>query len=306
MKPLMTWKPTMPMSVMTATTAPMKRAMNKPAPSSRVTYLGPAGTYTHAAALQWFGKDAQWQPAVDIPEIFAAVESGRADYGVVPVENSSEGSVIPTLDAFNTSALQISGELLLHIRQCLLARAGTGLRDIAKVVSHQQSLGQCRQWLANNLPGIEKVAVSSNAEGARLAGQQPGVAAIAGKTAAELYGLDCIAEGIQDTADNTTRFLLLSRQTAMQRTGRDRTSIIISTLNEPGTLFRALEPFHRFGVNLTKLESRPSRKAAWSYSFYVDFDGHVEDAKVQQALQVLKSHAIDVKLLGSYPAASPH
>jgi chorismate mutase/prephenate dehydratase len=279
--------------------------MIKLAPDARVTYLGPAGTYTHAAALQWFGKDAQWQPAVDIPEIFAAVESGRADYGVVPVENSSEGSVIPTLDAFNTSSLQITGELLLRIRQCLLARTGTARQDITKVVSHQQSLGQCRDWLAANLPGIDKISVNSNAEAARLAAQQPGTAAIAGKTAAELYGLQVLAEGIEDSHDNTTRFVLLSRTGAMQSTGRDKTSIIISAHNEPGTLFRALEPFHRFGINLTKLESRPSRKAAWSYSFYVDFDGHVADGKVQEALQVLKSHALDVKMLGSYPAASP-
>lgn len=278
--------------------------MTKLAPNARVTYLGPAGTYTHAAALQWFGKDAQWQPTADIADIFAAVESGRADYGVVPVENSSEGSVIPTLDAFNGSTLQINGELLLRIRQCLLARAGTALGDIKQIVSHQQSLGQCRQWLADKLPGVEKVSVSSNAEAARLAAQQAGIAAIAGKTAAEIYGLQVLVEGIEDSADNTTRFLLLSREATMQSTGRDKTSLIISAHNEPGTLFRALEPFHRFGVNLTKLESRPSRKAAWSYSFYVDCDGHVNDSKVQQALHALKSVALDVKLLGSYPAAS--
>jgi chorismate mutase/prephenate dehydratase len=277
--------------------------MHKPAPNSRVTYLGPAGTYTHAAALQWFGKDAQWQPAADIPDVFAAVESGKAEYGVVPVENSTEGSVIPTLDAFTTSTLQINGELLLRVRQCLLANTGTGMRNITKVVSHQQSLGQCRDWLGANLPGVEKVSVSSNAEAARLAAQQGGVAAIAGKTAAELYGLQVLAEGIEDIADNTTRFLLISRAAATQSTGRDKTSIIISTRNEPGTLFRALEPFHRFGVNLTKLESRPSRKAAWCYFFYVDFDGHVDDAGVQQALHVLKSHVLDIKVLGSYPAA---
>ncbi len=281
----------------------MNSPMSKPAPNSRVTYLGPAGTYTHAAALQWFGKDAQWQPAVDIPEIFASVESGKADFGVVPVENSSEGSVIPTLDAFSTSTLQINGEQLLRIRQCLLASAGTSIRDITRIVSHQLSLGQCRAWLGANLPGIDKVSVSSNGEAARLASQQKGVAAIAGKTAAELYGLQVLAEGIEDSPDNTTRFLLISRAAGTQRSGRDKTSIIFFVRNEPGTLLRALEPFHRFGVNLTKLESRPSRKTAWSYSFYVDFDGHVEDAHVQQALQLLKSHALEVKLLGSYPAA---
>lgn len=278
--------------------------MIKPAPHTRVAYLGPAGTYTHAAALQWFGKDAQWQPAVDIPEVFAAVESGAAEYGVVPVENSSEGSVIPTLDALSTSTLQIIGEQQIRIRQCLLASAGTGLRDITKVVSHQLSLGQCRDWLATNLPGVEKISVSSNAEAARMASQQKGVAAIAGKSAAEIYGIQVLVEGIEDSAVNTTRFLLLSPAANAQRTGRDKTSIIFYTLNEPGTLFRALEPFHRFGVNLTKLESRPSRKAAWSYFFYVDFDGHVEDSHVQQALQVLRAQVLDVKWLGSYPAAN--
>ncbi len=293
-------KPTTMLTTVTPTVT--KSPMSKLAPNSRVTYLGPAGTYTHAAALQWFGKDAQWQPAVDIPEIFATVESGQADYGVVPVENSSEGSVIPTLDAFSTSPLQINSELLLRIRQCLMASPGTSMGAITKVVSHQLSLGQCRQWLAANLPGVEKVSISSNAEAARLAAQQQGIAAIAGKTAAGLYGLQVLAEGIEDSADNTTRFLLLSRNVATHSTGRDKTSIIIFAQNEPGTLFRALEPFHRFGVNLTKLESRPSRKSAWSYYFYVDFDGHVEDAKVQEALQVLKAHALDVKILGSYPA----
>ncbi|HEY0962637.1 MAG TPA: prephenate dehydratase [Pseudomonadales bacterium] len=277
--------------------------MTKSAPPPRVAYLGPAGTYTHAAALQWFGKDVQWQPVTDIAAIFAAVERGDAEFGVAPVENSSEGSVIPTLDAFNSSALQISGEVLLRIHHCLLTRADTALPDVVRVVSHQQSLGQCREWLASKLPHIEKVSVSSNAEAARLAARQHGVAAIAGRTAAELYGLQVLAENIEDVADNTTRFVILNRAAATHSTGRDKTSIIISTLNEPGTLFRALEPFHRFGVNLTKLESRPSRKTAWCYSFYVDFDGHVDDGKVQQALDVLRSHALDVKILGSYPAA---
>ena len=282
----------------------MMRPMNKLAQNAHVAYLGPAGTYTHAAALQWFDADASWLPVTDIQEIFAAVESGKADYGVVPVENSSEGSVIATLDAFINSPLQISGELLLRIRQCLLASSGVSIKDIVRIVSHQQSLGQCRQWLASNLPGIDKVSGSSNAEAARLASQQSGVAAVAGKTAATLYGLQVLVEGIEDSTDNTTRFLLLSRKATQASTGRDKTSLIISAHNEPGTLFRALEPFHRFGVNLTKLESRPSRKAAWSYSFYVDIEGHTDDAKVQSALQALKSHALEVKMLGSYPAAS--
>lgn len=276
--------------------------MTEHAPAARVAYLGPAGTYTHAAALQWFGKDAQWLPAGDITAVFRAVEQGDADYGVVPVENSTEGSVTPTLDAFNNSSLQISGEVLLRIHHCLLAREGTALAGITKVVSHQQSLGQCREWLAANLPGIEKVSVSSNAEAARLAAQQPGVAAIAGRTAAELYGLEVLAANIEDSVENTTRFAILSRDADTRSTGRDKTSIIISTLNEPGTLFRALEPFHRYGVNLTKLESRPSRKAAWCYYFYVDFDGHVDDDTVKKTLDLLRSHTLEVKILGSYPA----
>lgn len=276
--------------------------MNKPAAGPRVAYLGPAGTYTHAAALQWFGKDVQWLPVGDIGAVFTAVESGEADYGVAPVENSTEGSVIPTLDALNNSTLQINGEVLLRIHHCLLAAKDTAPGDIRRIVSHQQSLGQCRAWLAANLPGIEKVSVSSNAEAARLAAQQPGIAAIAGKTAAELYGLQVLAANIEDSAENMTRFVILGRTSNTQSTGRDKTSIVISTLNEPGALFRALEPFHRFGVNLTTLESRPSRKVAWCYYFYMDFDGHVDDDKVQQALQLLKAHTLEIKLLGSYPA----
>jgi chorismate mutase/prephenate dehydratase len=276
--------------------------MTKLASPARVAYLGPAGTYTHAAALQWFGKDVQWVPVNDIPAIFTTVERGEADYGVAPVENSTEGSVIPTLDALINSTLHINAEVLLRIHHCLLASDDTALEDIVKVVSHQQSLGQCREWLAANLPGVEKVSVSSNAEAARLAAQQPGVAAIAGRTAAELYGLQVRVANIEDSAENTTRFAILGPESDTRSTGRDKTSIIISTLNEPGTLFRALEPFHRFGVNLTKLQSRPSRKAAWCYYFYVDFDGHVDDDKVQQTLDVLRAQTLEVKILGSYPA----
>jgi len=272
-------------------------------PGVRVAYLGPAGTYTHTAALQWFGSQVAWLPLADIRDVFAAVESGAAEHGVVPVENSSEGSVTATLDAFSTSPLRITGELMLRIRHCLLAQPGTDLADLIKVAAHPQALGQCRLWLDAHLPGVERLALSSNAEAARLASQQPGIAAIAGRTAAELYALTVLAEDIEDSHDNTTRFLLLSRQADNRPSGRDKTSLIISAHNEPGTLFRALEPFHRFGVNLTKLESRPSRRAAWSYSFYVDFEGHVDDARVQSALTALQQHALDVKMLGSYPAA---
>jgi chorismate mutase/prephenate dehydratase len=269
-----------------------------------VAWLGPAGTYTHAAALRWFGEAARGLPVGEIQDVFAAVETGKAEFGVVPVENSSEGTVTATLDSFINSPLQITGELLLRINHCLLAQPGTDMRQIVRIVSHPQSLGQCRHWLAANLPHVERQTVSSNAEAARQAAQQPGVAAIAGRNAAALYALQFVAESIEDSHDNTTRFLILGRTSTSHATGRDKTSIIISSHNEPGTLFRALEPFHRFGVNLTKLESRPSRKAAWSYSFYVDIEGHVEDAKVQAALAALQQHSLDVKLLGSYPAGA--
>lgn len=284
-------------------TAPPKVMMSKKQPKGQVAYLGPAGTYSHAVALQWFPDPANCVPVSEIQDVFASVESGLTDFGVVPVENSSEGSITVTLDSFIGSPLQIISEQLLRINHCLLAAKFTARTDIIKIVSHQQSLAQCRHWLTNSMPGIERLAVSSNAEAARMAGSQKGVAAIAGRTAAGLYELDILADSIEDSPDNTTRFLLLAREGHALSSGSNKTSIIISAHNEPGTLFKALEPFQRFGVNLTKLESRPSRKAAWSYSFYVDFEGHITDNKVKAALLELKQHALEVKILGSYPAA---
>jgi chorismate mutase/prephenate dehydratase len=297
--------PTKPRLTMTNNALQARPAPGKPAPGAEpvVAYLGPEGTYTHTAAQQWFPAGARFVPALDIHEIFSAVETGQASHGVVPVENSIEGSVTATLDRFAGSDLKITAELLLPIRHCLMAGAGQALTDIRKVVSHQQSLGQCRHWLQTTLPGIEQLSVSSNAEAARLAAEQPGVAAIAGATAARLYGLQVLAEGIADATDNTTRFLLLERENHAAPSGKDKTSLFILTANEPGSLFRALEPFHRHGVNLNKLESRPSRKAAWSYSFYLDIEGHREDAGIRAALQELAALSIEVKLLGSYPAA---
>jgi len=276
--------------------------MSELAPGARIAYLGPEGTYTHAAALEWSSRDTHWLPQSGIQEVFAAVESGSADFGVVPVENSGEGSVSATLDCFIKSPLQIAAELMLRIRHCLLAAPGTSLQDLFRVVAHQQALGQCRHWLDARLPTIERLAVSSNAEAARLASGQKGVGAIAGRMAAGLYMLDVLADSIEDNDDNTTRFLLLAPTTTNRSSGHDKTSLIISAHNEPGTLFRALEPFQRFGVNLTKLESRPSRKGAWSYSFYLDCEGHADDDKVRSALAAIRQEALDVKMLGSYPA----
>ncbi|MES2624339.1 MAG: prephenate dehydratase [Pseudomonadota bacterium] len=277
--------------------------MTRQPANATVAYLGPAGTYSHAAALRWFPDPAACVPVSEIQDVFASVENGNTQFGVVPVENSTEGSITITLDSFIASPLQINAELMLRINHCLLAEKSMVKADISKVVSHQQSLGQCRQWLNVNLPGVERVAVSSNAEAAKIAASQKGAAAIAGRTAAQLYELKILFDSIEDSSDNTTRFLLLGREAQARIDAQYKTSIIISTHNEPGTLFKALEPFQRFGVNLTKLESRPSRKAAWSYSFYVDFDGHITDQKVQTALNELKQHALDVKVLGSYPSA---
>ena len=268
-----------------------------------VAYLGPAGTYTHTAALQWFPSGAGFVSLSDIPAIFNAVDQGVASHGVVPVENSIEGSVTATLDCFVNSSLKINAELLLPIRHCLLAAKGTVLNGLHKIVAHQQSLGQCRQWLLDNCPLVEQTPVSSNAEAALQASAQQGVAAIAGMTAAALYELEVLAEGIADAEDNTTRFLLLERESRTHPSGRDKTSLIILTSNEPGSLFKALEPFQRHGVNLNKLESRPSRKMAWSYSFYLDLEGHADDQVVSRVLQEIQAQSVQLKWLGSYPAA---
>jgi len=271
--------------------------------AATVAFLGPAGTYSHAAAIKLFPEITRWLPVADIQEVFSAVECGKAHWGVVPVENSSEGSVLPTLDGFVQSQLCICAELLLRIEHCLIATEATVVSGIKTIASHQQSLGQCRQWLKQHYPDLEQMPVSSNAEAARMAAITEGLAAIAGKTAASLYGLNLLQESIEDAQDNTTRFLVIGNCAASKPTGKDKTSIIILAHNEPGTLFRALEPFHRFGISLTKLESRPSRKAAWSYLFYVDLEGHQDDEAVRQALHELEQLAIEVKVLGSYPAA---
>lgn len=277
--------------------------MNKALAHQVVAYLGPAGSYTHAVALKGFGGDAQLLPVTDIPAIFDAVESGRADVGVVPVENSNEGSVAITLDRLLTTPLTIQSEWLLPIHHCLLAAPGTRQEDVRLIRAHQQALGQCRHWLQRHYPNAEKVAVSSNSEAARSAASEPGIAAIAGETTAALYGLQVLATSIEDAHDNTTRFVSLANGAHSPMTGCDKTSLFILVRNEPGTLLRALEPFHHHGINLSKLESRPTRKAAWSYSFYVDVDGHLDDPRLQAALAELERQQIEVKLLGSYPAA---
>jgi chorismate mutase/prephenate dehydratase len=269
----------------------------------KVAFLGPEGTFTQTAVLNHFGHSVRALPLSSIDEVFHEVEAGSADFGVVPIENSTEGTVNHTLDRFLSSPLKICGEVELRIRQHLMGSM-SALGRIVRVCSHPQSLAQCRAWLEEHLPGIEQVAVSSNAEGARRARDEKGTAAIAGETAAEVYGLKVLAAEIEDQVDNTTRFLVLGRK-LFAPSGEDRTTLLVSVLHTdaPGALHRLLEPLARHRVSLTRIESRPSRRRKWDYVFFIDFEGHAEDKNIAKALAALKKRASLFRLLGSYPRA---
>lgn len=269
----------------------------------RIAFLGPQGTFTQAAALKHFGHSVETVPLPAIDEVFREVGSGAAHYGVVPVENSSEGVVNHTLDMFLASSLKICGEVQLRIHHHLLAKAGT-MGDVQRVYSHQQSLAQCREWLDRHLPGAERVALSSNAEAARRAAAeaQPGVAAIAGDAAAEIYGLTTLAQNIEDDPENTTRFLVIGHQ-QVPASGNDKTSLLVSAENRAGALYQLLAPFRDHQISMTRIESRPSRRGMWEYAFFVDIEGHVDDPNVKQALEELQQAATLFKVLGSYPCA---
>jgi len=264
-----------------------------------IAFLGPEGTFTEAAALKHFGHSVRTLPLTTIEEVFRAVEAGEASYGVVPVENSTEGVVSHTLDRFMQSPLQICGEVELRIHQHCMAGGGA-LADVRRVYSHRQSLAQCREWLEANLAGVERVAVNSNAEAARLAAAEAGAGAIASGVAAELYGLQVLAHNIEDEPDNTTRFLVIGRR-ATPPSGSDKTSLLVSTRNKPGALFRLLEPLARNNISMTRIESRPSRRGMWDYVFFVDIDGHAEEPGVAAALKELAEEASLLTVLGSYP-----
>jgi chorismate mutase/prephenate dehydratase len=269
----------------------------------KVAFLGPEGTFTQTAVLTHFGHSVRALPLASIDEVFHEVEAASADFGVVPIENSSEGTVNHTLDRFLSSPLKICGEVELRIRQHLMGSMNS-LGRIVRVCSHPQSLAQCREWLEEHLPGIEQVAVSSNAEGARRARDEKGTAAIAGDTAAEVYGLKVLAAEIEDRADNTTRFLVLGPK-LFAPSGEDRTTLLVSVLHTdaPGALYRLLEPLAKHRVSLTRIESRPSRRRKWDYVFFIDFEGHVEDQHIARALAALKKRASLFRVLGSYPRA---
>jgi chorismate mutase/prephenate dehydratase len=269
----------------------------------KVAFLGPEGTFSQTAVHKHFGHSVRALPLASIDEVFHEVEAGHADFGVVPVENSTEGSVNHTLDRFLTSPLKICGEVELRIHQCLMGRM-SGLEQVRRVCSHPQSLAQCRQWLNEHLPDIERVPVSSNAEAARRARDEVGTAAIAGQTAAEVYGLTLLAPGIEDRPDNTTRFFVVGRR-LFGASGSDRTTLLVSTgkTEAPGALYRLLEPLAQNRISLTRIESRPSQRGKWDYVFFIDLEGHVEDAPVAAALAELKSRASLYRVLGSYPRA---
>lgn len=267
----------------------------------RVAYLGPHGTFSEAAVFQRFGQATEGVPADSIDGVFAAVESGAANYGMVPVENSTEGAVGRTLDLLLNSRLKICGEVMLQVHQCLLSNEND-LPVIRKVYSHPQSFGQCQGWLNAHLPHAERITASSNADAARLAAEESFAAAVAGAQAAPHFRLKVLAQNIEDDARNTTRFLIVGKQ-EVAPSGRDKTSLAMSAPNRPGAMHDLLTPFAQNGVSMTKLESRPSRTGLWEYVFYVDIEGHQEDAKVASSLEQLKQIAAFVKVLGSYPAA---
>lgn len=267
----------------------------------RIAYLGPEATFTHQAARSKFGASVKYAPQATIPEVFDAVSRGRADYGVVPVENSWEGAVNHTLDTFLESELQVCAQILLRIQQHLLCNSE--LSAVRRIYSHPQAFGQCRRWLQSNLPQAEWVEVSSTTRAAELAATEVGAAAIAGKLASELYGLPILEQAIQDSAENTTRFLVIGQRPSPP-TGNDRTSLLLTVSHEPGALYRTLEPFQRLGINIGKIESRPSRRKAWEYCFFLDVDGHSSEEKLAEALAELGKHCTQVKILGTFPKIS--
>jgi chorismate mutase/prephenate dehydratase len=267
-----------------------------------VAYLGPEATFSHLAAMKYFGRSTELVPEGSISKVFDSVEHGHAKCGIVPIENTTEGVVGATLDRFLDSPLKIMGEITLPISHHLLARKGS-LRSIRKIYSHPQAAAQCRNWLEENLPNVPVREVESTARAAERAAEDPHAAGIAGEHAAEIYGLKVLKRHIEDNPNNMTRFLVIGPKSP-PRSGHDKTSILFSVKDEVGILYRMLEPFYRQGINLTKIESRPLKKKAWEYIFFLDMDGHCEDKKVREAIRDLEKNCLFTKVLGSYPKAT--
>ena len=267
-----------------------------------VAYLGPPGTFSEEAAIRQFGAQAKLDPCASIDEVFRQVEAGGIQYGVVPIENSTEGSISRTHDLLLATPLKLCGEVLLPVHQCLMSKSGKAA-GVKRILSHSQSLAQCHEWLNQRFPKARRVPVVSNAEAARLAAKDAGAAAIASKTAAAVYALKIIAGNIEDEPQNTTRFVVIAAHDAGP-SGKDKTSLVMSIRNVPGAVHALLTPLAQHGVSMTRLESRPARTGRWEYLFYVDIEGHQQDANVAQALKVLGEKAAFLKNLGSYPAGS--
>lgn len=267
-----------------------------------IAYLGPVGTFTHAAALKHFGKAATTVPLTTITDVFREVEAGSAMYGVVPVENSSEGVVNHTLDAFLGSSLKIIGEVELPIHHNFLVAEHTKVDSLSRIYSHQQSLAQCRHWLDVNFPNVERVAVSSNGEAAKRLQNEWHSAAIAGEVAVNEYGLHKLYENIEDNPGNTTRFLIVGRE-SIAPSGQDKTSILVAAHDKSGALIEILDPFRKHGVSLTSIETRPERPNKWSYVFFIDMNGHIQDPNVSAAIGEIRGIVKELRVLGSYPKA---
>jgi chorismate mutase/prephenate dehydratase len=267
----------------------------------KVAFMGPRATFSHLAAMQHFGLAAELVPQRSIPAVFEEVEKGRALYGVVPVENSTEGVVTHTLDMFMESELVINSEILLEVSHYLLSRTGR-MEDIKKVYSHPQPLAQCRNWLEENLPNVPLVDVASTTLAAQIVNEDYSAAAIASQYAASLYDLKVVRERIEDQVNNFTRFLVVGKSLT-EPSGRDKTSLMFAVKDEPGILYRMLEPFASRAINLSKIESRPMKKKAWEYIFFLDLTGHVADPAIAAAITDLKQYCQFVKVLGSYPSA---
>jgi chorismate mutase/prephenate dehydratase len=265
----------------------------------KVACLGPLATFTHLAALRHFGSSASFVPVISIKEVFDAVETGKAEFGVVPIENSNEGVITYTLDLFMDYDLKVSAEVMLEITHNLLSKSGDK-KKIKKIYSFSPPTAQCRRWLQLNMPGIPIIEATSTANAAELASQDGDAAAIASELAAEIYNLQFVERSIEDNKHNFTRFLVISKDFP-KKSGRDKTSIMFSIKDKPGALYNILEPFKKAKINLTKIESRPSKRKAWEYIFFVDMEGHIEDRKLRKAIETLKDNCLYLKILGSYP-----
>jgi chorismate mutase/prephenate dehydratase len=267
----------------------------------RVAYLGPAATYTHHAARSRFGTSVEYMACEEVSDVFDMVENGGARYGVVAIENAINGPVMPVLDRLVDTPLKVYAEIMFPISHCLLSKSTR--KEIKQVHSHPQAIAQCQRWLRMELPGVELIPTTSTSKAAELAATQPGMAAIGSSLACEIYGLDVIAENIADLPGNETRFMILAREYG-EATGDDKTSIVFSVRHKAGSLYDALKSFRQYDLNLTKIESRPSKAKAWEYYFFVDLEGHASDERVKAALDDLAEHCIFLKVLGSYPKAS--